>query len=79
MADKVNNLISPDTNNETEENTRCKQLRSEALPLKKYAELIKKMVSQGFHFDWNVVQQLDWLQTKKEQEKFKFLAVCAYF
>ncbi|XP_067243505.1 uncharacterized protein [Chanodichthys erythropterus] len=77
MADKWSNLISPDTD-DTEGSKRCKQLCSEALTSKKYAELIKKIVSQGFDSDWNVVQQLNWLHTKKEPERFKFLAVCAY-
>lgn len=82
MADKlsnmISNLISPDKSIEVEESKRCKQLCSEALTSKKFAELIKKMVSQGFNSDWKVKQQLDWLQTKREPEKFKFLSVCAY-
>ncbi len=36
------------------------------------------MVNQGFDTDWKVKQQLDWLQTKKETEKSKFLTVCVH-
>lgn len=36
------------------------------------------MVSQGFDSDWKGQQQNDWIETKKEPEKFKFLSVCAY-
>jgi len=46
MAEKLDNLISnlnsPKTNSVTEESKCCKQLCSEALTLKKFAEIIKK-------------------------------------
>lgn len=77
-TDKINILISPDQSNEAEESARCKQLCSDALSSsKKYAEIIKKMVNQGFDSDWKIPQQLDWLQTKKEADKVKFLAIFA--
>lgn len=56
----------------------CKQICSETLTSKKFSELIKRMVSQGFDSDWKAEKQLEWLQSKKEPEKHKFLAVCAY-
>jgi len=37
----INNQNSPETNGETEEIKRCKQLFSEALTSKKFAEIIK--------------------------------------
>ncbi len=66
MSDKLINLFSPDTNDETEDIKRCKQLCSEALTSNQISKLIKRMVIQGFDTDWKVKKQLDWLQTKTE-------------
>lgn len=76
MADKLINLFSPDSNDETEDIKRCTQLSSEALTSNQFSKLIKRMVIQGFDTDWKVKKQLNWLQTKKETEKC--LTVCVH-
>jgi len=80
MTDKRNISICSDQSYAAEEGVCCKvkQLCSDALKSKKYTKLIKKMVSQGFNSDWNVTEQIDWLQTRKEVDRVKFLSVFAF-
>lgn len=78
MAGKSNKQPPKTESVETDPSKLCKQICSETLTSKKFSELIKRMVSQGFDSDWKVEKQLGWLQSKKEPEKHKFLAVCAY-
>ncbi|XP_058611243.1 uncharacterized protein LOC131526775 isoform X1 [Onychostoma macrolepis] len=78
MAGKSNKPPTKTDFVETDQGKLCKQICSETLTSKKFSELIKRMVSQGFDSDWKAEKQLEWLQSKKEPEKHKFLAVCAY-